>query len=52
MREHTLTTTGQASLCALAEYLQRHCFFAPLREQITIPQKIVRYRPAEKLLDA
>ena len=52
MRERTLTTTGRASLCALAEYLRRHCFFAPLREQMTIPQKTVRYRPVEKLLDA
>lgn len=52
MRERTLTTTGRASLCALAEYLRRHCFFAPFREQLTIPQKTVRYRPVDKLLDA
>jgi hypothetical protein len=48
----TLTmTTGRASLCALGEYRKRHCFFAPLREQGNIPQKTVRHRPADKLLD-
>jgi len=52
MRKHTMMTTGRASLCALGEYLRRHCFFAPLREQVQIPQKTVRYRPADKLLDA
>ena len=52
MRKHTTMTTGRASLCALGEYLRRHCFFAPLREQVQIPQKTVRYRPIEKLLDA
>jgi hypothetical protein len=44
-------TTGRASLCALGEYLRRHCFFAALREQVHIPQKSVRYRPIEKILD-
>src|ERR671928_1992413 len=44
-------TTGRASLCALGEYLRRHCFFAPLREQVTIPQKTLRHRPLDKLLD-
>jgi Transposase DDE domain group 1 len=52
MRKHTTMTTGRASLCALGEYLRRHCFFAPLREQVQIPQKTVRYRPTDKLLDA
>jgi hypothetical protein len=52
MRKHTTMTTGRASLCALGEYLRRHCFFAPLREQVQIPQKTVRYRPIEQLLDA
>src|SRR4030095_1506818 len=36
-------------------YLSSVChrsFFAPLREQVQIPQKAVRYRPADKLLDA
>jgi hypothetical protein len=52
MRTHTTMTPGRASLCALGEYLRRHCFFAPLREQVQIPQKTVRYRPTDKLLDA
>src|ERR671922_2769216 len=52
MHKHTTMTTGRASLCALGEYLRRHCFFAPLREQVKIPQKTVRYRPIDKLLDA
>ena len=52
MHKHTTMTTGRASLCALGEYLRRHCFFAPLREQVQIRQKTVRYRPIDKLLDA
>jgi hypothetical protein len=51
MHKHMTMTTGRASLCALGEYLKRHCFFAPLREQVCIPQKMVRYRPIEKVLD-
>src|SRR5216117_2162435 len=51
MHKHTTMTTGRASLCALGEYLKRHCFFAPAREQVQIPQKTVRYRPMDKLLD-
>src|SRR5919197_3599264 len=51
MRKHTTMITGRASLCALGEYLRRHCFFAPVREQGQIPQKTVRYRPVDKLLD-
>jgi len=26
MRKRTTMTTGRASLCALGEYLRRHCF--------------------------
>jgi hypothetical protein len=51
MRKSTTMTTSRASLCALGESLRRHCFFAPLREQVQIPQKTVRYRPIEKVLD-
>ena len=51
MHKHTTMTTSRASLCALGEYLRRHCFFAPLREQVTILQKTVTYRPIEKILD-
>src|ERR671938_913539 len=52
MHKHMTMTTGRASLCALGEYLRRHCFFAPLREQVQIRQKTVRYRPIDKRLDA
>src|SRR5262249_48030730 len=52
MHQHTTMTTGRASLCALGEYLRRHCFFAPVRESVQIRQKTVRYRPIDKLLDA
>lgn len=52
MHKHTTMATGRASLCALGEYLRRHCFFAPLRESVQIRQKTVRYRPIDKLLDA
>ncbi len=51
MRKHTIMTTSRASLCALGEYLKRHCFFAPLREQVQVAQKTVRYRPVDKVLD-
>jgi Transposase DDE domain group 1 len=51
MAKNSIMTTSRASLCALGEYLRRHCFFAPLREQVQIPQKTVRYRPVEKVLD-
>ena len=51
MAKDITMTTSRASLCTLGEYLRRHCFFAPLREQVQLPQKSVRYRPIEKLLD-
>jgi hypothetical protein len=51
MSKDITMTTSRASLCALGEYLKRHCFFAPWREQGQIPQKTVRYRPIDKLLD-
>jgi hypothetical protein len=51
MAKDITMTTSRASLCALGEYLRRHCFFAPVREQVQIPQKTVRYRPIEKVLD-
>ena len=44
--------SGRASLCALGEYLRRLQFFAPLREQVKISQKTVKYQPVDKLLDA
>ena len=51
MAKDITTPTSRASLCALGEYLRRQCFFAPLREQLTITQKAVRYRPVDKVLD-
>ena len=44
-------TTSRASLCALGEQLRWQCFFTPLGAQVPIPQKTVRYRPTEKVLD-
>src|SRR5207245_9418935 len=51
MTKDITMTTGRASLCALGEYLRRHCFFAPLREQEQVPQKTVRHRPIDKVFD-
>ena len=51
MSKTTPTPTSRASLCALGEYLRRHCVFAPLGEQVTIPQKTVKHGPFEKILD-
>jgi hypothetical protein len=51
MAQDIMMTTSRASLCALGESLRRQCFFAPVREQGQIPQKTVRYRPVDKVLD-
>src|SRR5437899_1416857 len=51
MLKESMMTTSRASLCALGESLKRRCVLAPLQEQVQIPQKTVRYRPADKLLD-
>ena len=51
MSKATTMTSARASLCALGEYLRRRCFFAPLQEQVEIAQKVVKYRPIDKLLD-
>src|SRR5436309_16079264 len=51
MSKDSTMPTSRASLCALGEYLRRHCFFAPVREQVQVQQKTVRYRPIDKLLD-
>jgi hypothetical protein len=42
MAKDTMMPTSRASLCALGEYLRRHCFFAPVRAQVQMPQKMVR----------
>ena len=51
MHKPMTMTTGRASLCALGESVRRHGFFAPLREQVQIPQKTARYRPIDKRRD-
>src|SRR4029450_3866996 len=52
MAESTTLHSARASLCALGEYLRRHAFFSPLHQHVRIPQKTIKYRPVEKLLDA
>jgi hypothetical protein len=50
MAKESMMTTSRASLCALGESLRRQCFFAPLRDQVQMPQKTVRHRPPDKRL--
>lgn len=45
-------STAHASLAALGVHLQRLDLFGPIREQVRIPQKTVRYTPTDKLYDA
>jgi Transposase DDE domain group 1 len=52
MAQTTTLHSARASLCALGEYLRRHAFFAPLHQHVQIPQKTIKYRPVDKLLDA
>src|SRR5688572_680371 len=56
MNESTIsqrrTSTSHASLAALGVYLQRIDLFRPVREQLHIQQKTVRYSPTDKLYDA
>jgi hypothetical protein len=52
MAQSTTLHSARASLCALGEYLRRHAFFAPLPHHVQIPQKTIKYRPVDKLLDA
>src|SRR5262244_723277 len=52
MAQATTLPSARTSLCAVGEYLRRHCFFAPLQAQVKLPQKTVKYRPVDKLLDA
>ena len=52
MAQATTLYSARASLCALGEYLRRHAFFAPLYHHVQLPQKTVKYRPVDKLLDA
>jgi Transposase DDE domain group 1 len=52
MAQTTTLHSARASLCALGEYLRRHAFFTPLHQHVKIPQKTIKYRPVDKLLDA
>jgi hypothetical protein len=45
-------STAHASLAALGVHLQRLDLFGPIREQVHIAQKTVRYTPTDKLYDA
>jgi hypothetical protein len=45
-------STAHASLAALGVHLQHLDLFGPIREQVHIAQKTVRYTPADKLYDA
>lgn len=51
MGKLTTLTTGRASLWALGAYVRRRCCFIPLMAQVTMAQKVGKYRPGEKLLD-
>jgi hypothetical protein len=42
--------SGHASLCALGAYLQHIDFFGPLHEHVRLKQKVLKYRPVDKLL--
>ena len=46
------TQHAHASLAALGVHLQRLDLFGPIREQVHIAQKTVRYTPTDKLYDA
>lgn len=57
MNESTISppirhATPHASLAALGLKLQQLDLFGPVRDQVQIPQKTVRYAPTEKLYDA
>ena len=57
MHESTIATsrrqsTPRASLAALGLKLQQLDLFGPIRQHVHIPQKTVRYSPADKLYDA
>src|SRR5215831_3988746 len=52
MAQATTLPSARASLCAVGEYLRRQAFFVPLYQHVQIPQKTLKHRPVEKLLDA
>ncbi len=45
-------SSAHASLAALGVHLRQLDLFGPIREQVQIAQKTVRYRPTDKLYDA
>src|SRR5215813_15040262 len=45
-------STAHASLAALGVHLHHLDLFGPIREQVHIAQKTVRYTPVDKLYDA
>jgi hypothetical protein len=45
-------STAHASLAALGVHLRHLDLFGPIREQVHIAQKTVRYTPTDKLYDA
>ncbi len=49
---HVRTSTPQATLVALGLKVQQLDLFRPIREQVHIRQKTVRYTPIDKLYDA
>src|SRR6266540_536901 len=57
MNESTMTSTTtshaspRASLAAIGALLRQRNVFAPVREQLTIAQKTVKYTPTDKLYD-
>jgi hypothetical protein len=54
MSESTLNSrySGHASLAAVGSYLHQIDLLAPLREQVRIKQKTIKYTPFDKLRDA
>ena len=42
--------SGHASLCALGAHLRAVDFFRPLHEHVRLKQKVLKYRPVDKLL--
>src|SRR5512135_2177779 len=41
--------SAHASLCVLGAHLHRIHFFKPLEQRVQIPQKVLKYRPVQKL---
>jgi hypothetical protein len=48
-RRRTWYDSAHASLCLLGSYLRLTGFFRPLEEGVTLQQKVLKYRPVQKL---